>query len=201
MAKQVKLAAQPRSETGRTAVKKIKSAGFVPAVIYSNGDPAVHLKVVTREIDTLLANAAGEHFLVELSIEGESKPRTAIVQEVQHHPVSRRTQHVDFQAVSADREIEASIPLEPVGEAVGVKSYGGLLDQLIRNVTVRALPQNLPAVVNVDVTELNVGALFHIKDIKLPEGVTIVDDGEIAVFHIAAPRVVAQAAAPEGKKK
>lgn len=198
MAKQVKLAAQPRTAAGRNAVKKIKSAGFIPAVIYGNGGTPVSLQVVERDLDVILAHAAGEHFLVELSIEGESKPRTTIVQEVQTDPVSRRTLHVDFQVVSDDKPIETAIPLEPVGEAIGVKSFGGLLDQLIRQVTVKALPKDLPALIQVDVTEMNIGSLLHIKDIPLPAGISIVEDGEIAVFQIAAPRV---AATTEGEAK
>ncbi len=199
MAKQVKLAAQPRTAAGRNAVKKIKSAGFIPAVIYGNGETPISLQVVERDLDLILAHAAGEHFLVELDIEGESKPRTTIVQEVQTNPVSRRTLHVDFQVVSDDKAIETAIPLEPVGEAIGVKSFGGLLDQLIRQVTVKALPKDLPALIQVDVTEMNIGSLLHIKDIPLPAGISIVEDGEIAVFQIAAPRVAATTAEGEAK--
>ncbi|HWL54616.1 MAG TPA: 50S ribosomal protein L25 [Chthoniobacteraceae bacterium] len=200
MAKQVKLAAQPRTAVGRNAVKKIKSAGFVPAVIYGNGGSPASLQVVEHELDIILAHAAGEHFLVELTIDGETKPRTTIVQDIQTDPVSRRTLHVDFQVVSDDKPIETAIPLEPTGEAVGVKSFGGLLDQLIRQVTVRALPKDLPALVQVDVSAMNIGDLLHIKDIPLPEGISIVEDGDIAVFQIAAPRVSAAAAA-EGESK
>lgn len=200
MAKQVKLAAQPRTAVGRNAVKKIKSAGFVPAVIYGNGGNPVSLQVVEHELELILAHAAGEHFLVELAIEGEAKPRTTILQDIQTDPVSRRTLHVDFQVVSDDKPIETAIPLEPTGEAVGVKSFGGLLDQLIRQVTVRALPKDLPALIQVDVSAMNIGDLLHIKDIPLPEGISIVEDGEIAAFQIAAPRVSATAATEEEAK-
>ncbi len=202
MAKQVKLAAQPRSEVGRAAVKKIKSQGFVPAVIYSHRETPVHLKVVEREISTILAHAAGEHFLVDLDIAGAPAGQMAIVQEVQHHPVTQKILHIDFHGVSANEEIESSIPVEPVGESVGVKSYGGILEQLLRSINIKSLPKDLPEIINVDVSGLNIGESIHVKDLQLPAGVSATDDGDVTVFLVAEPNVAAEApaaaaAAPE----
>jgi len=204
MAKQVKLAAQTRSEVGRAAVKKIKTQGFVPAVVYSHQGTPVNLKVSEREISTLLAHAAGEHFLVDLDIAGGSQ--LAIIQEVQHHPVTQAILHVDFHGVNANEEIESSIPVEPAGESVGVKSYGGILEQLLRSITIKSLPKDLPELLSVDVSGLNIGESIHIKDLKLPAGVTAVDDGEITVFLVAEPNVATgasaeAAAAPEVLKE
>ena len=195
MAKQVKLAAQTRSEVGRAAVKKIKSQGFVPAVIYSHQETPVSLKLVEREISNLLAHAAGEHFLVDLNVDGAAAGRMAIIQEVQHHPVTQEILHVDFHGVSANEQIESSIPVEPVGESVGVKSYGGILEQLLRSINIKSLPKNLPELITVDVSGLNIGEAIHVKDITLPEGVRTVDDGDVTVFLVAAPKVAVEAAA------
>lgn len=199
MAKQVKLAAQTRTETGRTAVKKVKSQGFVPAVIYAHNETPVSLKVNERDIDTLLAHAVGEHVLVELEIAGGTN-RLAIIQEVQHHPVTQSVLHVDFHGVSADEPIESSIPVEPVGESVGVKSYGGILEQLVRAITIKCLPQDLPEVLNVDVSALKVGDSIHIKDLTLPAGVTALDEKDVTVFLVAEPKVAAEAPAAEAAK-
>jgi large subunit ribosomal protein L25 len=198
MAKQVKLAAQTRSEVGRAAVKKIKSQGFVPAVIYSKSESPVSLKVVEREISNILAHAAGEHFLVDLNVEGSATGQMAIIQEVQHHPVTQKILHIDFHGVSANEEVESSIPLEPVGDAVGVKSYGGILEQLVRSIKIKSLPKDLPELITVDVSNLNVGESIHIKDIVLPAGVRALDDADVTAFLIAAPKV--SAAATEEKK-
>jgi len=200
MSKQVKLAVQQRTETGRNAVKKIKEAGFVPAVVYSHQEETLNLKVNEREISNLLGHAAGENILVDLAIEGQGTSRLALIKEVQHHPVSQRILHVDFHGISANETIEASVPVEPVGEAVGVKTYGGLLEQLVRTITVRTLPKDLPEIIQVDVTDLNVGQPLHIKDIKLPEGVTPAGDGDITVFLIAEPKVSLDAQAQQSKK-
>ena len=193
MAKQVKLAAQVRSETGRTAVNKIKSQGFVPAVIYAHNETPVSLQVGSRDIDTLLSHAVGEHLLVELEIAGGAN-RLAIIQEVQHHPVTQAVLHVDFHGVSADEEIESSIPVEAVGESVGVKSFGGILEQLARQINIKCLPKDLPEVINVDISALKVGDSLHVKDLPLPAGVTAVDT-DVTVFLVAEPNVAAEAPA------
>jgi len=195
MAKQVKLAAQIRSEVGRTAVKKIKSLGFVPAVIYAHNEAPVSLQVGARDIGTVLSHAVGEHLLVDLEIAGGTN-RLAIIQEVQHHPVTQKVLHVDFHGVSATEQIESSIPVEPVGESVGVKSYGGILEQLARSIIIKCLPQDLPEVINVDISAMKVGDSLHVRDIKLPAGVTAVE-AEVTVFLIAEPNVAAEA--PKGE--
>ena len=195
MAKQVKLTAQVRSETGRTAVKKIKGQGFVPAVIYSHNETPVSLQVGARDIDTLLSHAVGEHLLVELEIAGGTN-RLAIIQEVQHHPVTQAVLHVDFHGVSANEEIESSVPVEAVGEPVGVKSFGGILEQLVRQITIKCLPKDLPEVINVDVSEMKVGDSLHVKDLQLPAGVTA-EEPDVTVFMVAEPNVAAEAPAAE----
>ncbi|MEI6351422.1 MAG: 50S ribosomal protein L25 [Verrucomicrobiota bacterium] len=194
MAKQVKLAAQTRSGVGRTAVKKIKSQGFVPAVIYAHNQAPVSLQVSERDINTLLSHAVGEHLLVDLEIAG-SDNRMALIQEVQHHAVTGKVLHVDFHGVSANEEIESSIPVEPIGEAIGVKSYGGILEQLSRSVSIKCLPKDLPEVINVDVSGLNIGESIHVKDLQLPAGVTAADDAEVTIFMVAEPNVAAEAPA------
>lgn len=195
MAKQVKLSAQIRTETGRTAVNKIKSQGLVPAVIYAHNETPVSLQVNARDIDTLLSHAVGEHVLVDLEIAGGTN-RMALIQEVQHHPVTQAVLHVDFHGVSANEAIESSIPVEAVGEPVGVKSYGGILEQLVRSITIKCLPQDLPEIINVDVSALAIGDTIHIKDIKLPAGVTALDL-DATVFIVAEPNVAAEAPATE----
>lgn len=191
MAKQVKLSARPRAEAGRNAVKQVRSRGSVPAVIYGATEAPANLEVNKKEIERLLAHAVGENILVELEINDGSKTanRLSLIQEVQHHPVRGDVIHVDFHAVSATEEIEAEIVLEPTGESIGVKTYGGLLQQNMRTLAIRCLPQNLPELITVDVSALNVGESLHVKDIKLPEGVTAVPDAELTVFLVSEPTV------------
>lgn len=205
MSKTLKLSARPRTESGRNAVKQVRSREAIPAVIYSSKEEPANLEVNRREIERLLAHAVGEHLLIDLEIQdgGTATNRLTLIQEVQHHPVRGDILHVDFHAVSRTETIESEVPIEAVGEPDGVKNYGGVLQQLVRTLAVECLPQNLPEVVRVDISALMIGDSLHIKDIQLPDGVTAVTDSEITVFLISEPKVadpvaeVETAAAPE----
>src|SRR4051812_10712925 len=192
MAKQIKLAAQARTGLGRSAVTKLKMQGLVPAVVYGAKQQAEHIQLSAREIDNVLAHATGEHFLVELEVGGAGN-RLALVQEVQHHPVTRKVLHVDFHAVAADELLHAAIIVEAIGEAVGVKTGGGILDMQIHELEVECLPKDLPDVIRLDVSALNIGDAIHVRDITLPEGVHAKADGELTVLRIAPPTVVVEA--------
>jgi large subunit ribosomal protein L25 len=199
MAKQVKLSARPRTESGRNEVKQVRARGAVPAVIYGGAGAPANLEVSEKELNSLLAHAVGENILVDLEIteEGKTTNRLSLIQEVQHHPVSRDVLHVDFHAVSMTEEIEAEIVLEPTGEAIGVKTYGGLLQQNLRALPIKCLPQNLPEIIIVDVSALNVGEALHVNQLVLPQGVTAATDGDVVAFLVSEPTVAAEGAAGE----
>jgi large subunit ribosomal protein L25 len=198
MATQVKLSATRRTATGRSAVRKIKAQGAVPAIVYgakSNPEP---LQIAKRDISLILSHASGENILVELEIDGEKSGRLALVQEVQHAPVGGDILHVDFHAVSMDETIEAEVPLEPTGTAEGVKTFGGLLEQALRSLEIECLPRDLPDVITVDVSHLNIGDAIHVREIPLPRGVTTRVPADLTAFSVLAPTVEeAPAAAPE----
>jgi len=206
MAKQQKLTAHTRLTSGRSAVNKIKQQGLVPAVVYGGQDKPVNLSINAREIRNILAHATSEHFLVDLEIaDGDSKTsRLALVQEVQHDPIKGHVLHVDFHAVKADEVLHAKIPVETVGEAAGVKNFGGVLEISMHEIEVECLPKDLPEVITLDVSALGVGDAIHIQDIQFSEGVTARADGELTVVRVAAPKVevepepgAADAAGPE----
>jgi large subunit ribosomal protein L25 len=188
MAKQVKLKAEARPTVGRSAVRKLKSRGFIPAVIYGGNDKPQPLQVSAREINAMMSQASGENVLVELEI-GDGQSRTALVQEVQHAPVSGEIRHVDFHAISMDQMIQAEVPLEPVGTAVGVKTFGGLLEQSLRALAIECLPGDLPDRITVDVSQLNIGDAIHVRDIELPQGVTPKVQVDLTAFSVVAPVV------------
>jgi large subunit ribosomal protein L25 len=193
MAKQVKLSARPRLQAGRNAVKQVRARGAVPAVIYGAHETPANLEVDRKAIETVLAHAASEHVLVELDIDGASK--LSIIQEVQHHPVRGDILHIDFHAVSATETVTSEVPVESVGESVGVKTHGGLLQQQVRALEIECLPQNLPDFIKVDVSALEIGQSIHVKDLVLPQGVTTSVDPEITVFLVSEPTVASDASA------
>jgi len=196
MANQVKLSARPRVEAGRNAVGKVRARGAIPAVIYGGKDAARNLEVDKKDIENLLSRAVGENILVELEIRdgGKTSNRISLIQEVQHHPVRGEIIHIDFHAVSMTEEIDAEVVLEHEGEPVGVKTFGGLLQQNMRSLPIRCLPQNLPEIIIVDVSGLNIGESLHVRDIKLPTGVVAVPDEDLTVFLVSEPTVAEEPA-------
>jgi large subunit ribosomal protein L25 len=187
MAKQVKLKAEPRMDVGRAAVRKLRARGLIPAVIYGGKNEPQALQVAAREINAMMSHASGENVLVELEIAGEGSSRTALVQEVQHSPVGGEIRHVDFHAISMDQMIQAEVPLEPTGIAVGVKTFGGLLEQSLRALAIECLPADLPDRITVDVSQLNIGDSIHVRDIQLPSGVTAKVQPDLTAFSVVAP--------------
>jgi large subunit ribosomal protein L25 len=197
MAKQVKLSARARVQIGGTVANKLKRDGLIPAVIYGGKEAPLPLQVASREISTLLSRARGENILVELEIDnaGATSNRMALIQEVQHAPLSGSIVHVDFHAVNMNELLHTSVPVEPTGEASGVKNFGGILEQSLRSIDIECLPKDLPEVITVDVSGLEIGSSIHVKHLPLPAGVTALADADLTVFLVAAP-AVAEAATP-----
>jgi large subunit ribosomal protein L25 len=203
MAKQVKLKAEHRTATGRSAARKLKALGIVPAVIYGAKDKPQPLQLSARDVNAMLSHASGENILVELEIPGEKSNRTALVQEIQHAPLGGAVLHIDFHAVSMDETIHAEVPLESLGMANGVKNFGGLLEQSLRTLAVECLPRDLPDRITVDVSALEIGDSIHVRDIQLPSGVTAKVQLDLTAFSVVAPvveeePVVAEAEAAAG---
>ena len=197
MAKQLKLSAQTRTGIGRSAVNAIKKQGLVPAVVYGGSETPQPLTVNAREISNLLSHATSEHLLVDLEIAdgGSTSNRLALIQEVQHDPIKRTVLHVDFHAVKADEKLHSEIPVVTVGEPAGVKNFGGILEISLHSLEVECLPKDLPEIISLDVSALNVGDAIHVRDIQFPAGVSARIDGDLTVVRVAAPKVEIEATA------
>lgn len=197
--KSVSLTAYPRALSKRTGVKQVRMNGRVPAVIYGRHSAPQNLEIGQKDIEHLIHHSATENVLLDLSVADDSKgKRLAMVQEVQHHPLSGRVLHVDLHEVVETEKVVITVPVETVGEAVGVKTGGGVLEHVLFKIKVRALPKDLPEIMHVDVTNLNVGQSIHIGDIVPPEGVEILADKKIVVISVAEPRTEVQETAAGG---
>jgi large subunit ribosomal protein L25 len=199
MAKQVKLKAEARTNVGRSGVRKLRARGIIPAVIYGGKVKPQPLQVAARDINAMMSHASGENVLVDLEIAGEKSNRAALVQEVQHSPVGGEIVHVDFHAISMDETIQAEVPLEPTDTPVGVKTFGGLLEQSLRALTIECLPRDLPDRITVDVSQLNIGDSIHVREIQLPPGVTAKVPLDLTAFSVMAPVVEEEPVAVEAE--
>jgi len=200
--KSVSLKAYPRSQVQRAEVKKLRDAGRVPATIYGRllSQPQ-NLEVISEEIAELLNHSVSENLLVDLAVDSDARAnRLALVQDVQHHPITGKVLHVDFHEVSESEKVTISVPVETVGEAAGVKTGGGTLEHVMFRVKVRALPKDLPEQIVVDVSALEIGKSYHLSDVKAPEGVEVLGDKHLTVVSVAAPRTEEVAAATDATK-
>jgi large subunit ribosomal protein L25 len=194
--KSVALNAFPRTETGRTGVKKLRRAGRIPAVVYGRKTEPRNLEVELKEIENLIHRSLSENLLVDLAVDGDADSRRlALVQDVQHHSLTGKVLHLDLREVAPDEKVTVTIPVEAVGEAVGVKTGGGVLEHVLFKIKVSALPKDLPEVLNIDVSNLNLGETIHIGEIQPPEGVEVHGDKGAPVFAIAATTAETQEAA------
>jgi large subunit ribosomal protein L25 len=196
MAQQAKLTVQRRTATGRNHIKVLRSQGLVPGIIYGAKQEALPLTVDGKALSTVLSHGASENILVELEIvDGSNRTNAlALIQEVQHHPLRTELLHIDFHAVSATEKVTTEVPVETLGESVGVKTFGGLLEHILRRLEVECLPKDLPGSIVVDVSNLNVGDSVHVRDLPLPTGVKTLTDPELTVVAVVEPRVEAEEA-------
>src|SRR5215475_860472 len=197
--KSVALNAFPRSLERRAGAKKLRTSGRIPAVIYGRQSKPQNLEINAKEMEELIHHSVSENLLVDLAVKDDSQPkRLALVQEVQHHPLSGDVLHVDFHEVSENEKVVIMVPVETVGEAAGVKTGGGVLEHVLFKLKVRALPKDLPEQIIIDVTSLELNKTIHIGEIKAPEGVEILGDKHIPVVSVAVPRAEEEAAPAEG---
>jgi large subunit ribosomal protein L25 len=202
--KSVSLNATARSLGRRAGAKKLRSEGRIPAVIYGRQAKPQKLELKAREMEDLIHHSISENLLVDLAVKDDSRPkRLALVQEVQHHPLSGKVLHVDFHEVAEDEKVTIMVPVDTIGEAIGVKTEGGVLEHVLFKIKARGLPKDLPEQIMVDVSHLKIGQAIHIGEIKAPEGVELLGDKGIPVIAVAAPRTeeeeaaeAAEAAAP-----
>ena len=188
--KSVLLNAFPRTLGRRAGAKKLRETGRIPAVIYGRQTKPESLELIARELDDLIHHSISENILVDLAV--DNAKRLALVQEVQHHPLSGKVLHVDFHEVSATEKVTVMVPVETTGEAVGVKTGGGVLEHVLFKLKVRALPKDLPEQILVDVTSLEVGKSIHIGEIKAVEGVEILGNKSTPVISVALPKTEAE---------
>ena len=189
MAQKVQLKAKTRTEIGKGAVKRMRSQGAVPAVIYGAHAKPVNLAIAVEELEKALHDATSENVLVDLLVDegGKTNKHLALIQEVQHHPYEDTILHIDFHEVVATEKLRANVPVRPIGEPAGVKTGGGILEYVMRELRVECLPQDLPEVLEVSVEVLEIGQSIHVGDITPPKGVTLLDDKGQTVFLVAAP--------------
>jgi len=174
----------------------LRETGRVPAVIYGREIKPQNLEINAKEISDLIHHSASENLLVDLAVENDARAkRLALVQEIQHHPLDGQVLHVDFHEVAENEKVVVMVPVETVGEAIGVKTSGGVLEHVLFKLKVRALPKDLPEQIVIDVSHLELGKAVHLGEVKAPASVEILGDKSMPVVTVAMPRTEEEEAA------
>lgn len=179
---------QPREEHGKNASRRLRAEGRIPAVVYGAGLDPAPIHVAERKVQELLRQGAGENTVFLLKLSESGKSRHTIIRDMQLDATNGKMIHIDFLRVKMDEEVRISVPIEIHGVPYGVKTDGGLLDFITRELEVTCLPGAIPAHFDLDVTELQVGQHVEAKDLAMPEGVTLLDEPERVIVLIASQK-------------
>src|ERR1700761_2087120 len=196
MAKTLSLQVSQRAGTGRAAVKAVRRLGRVPGVLYGKAkDKSVRsrpIEIDSKKLKTLLHSSTSENVLVDVEVTDQAGAKVdshlVLLVDVQHHPIEDYIIHIDLHEIDQDEILHAEVPVASTGEPVGVKTGGGLLETMLRTIRVACLPRDLPDLITVDVSSLEIGHSVHVREIKLPQGVTAMNPPELPVFSVFAPK-------------
>ncbi len=179
---------QTREVVGKK-VAQLRRTGFLPGNVYGHGLDSVAVQVSTEDLEhTLKAAVANE--VIDLKIAGERAARPVVIQKVQRHPLTSGVLHAEFYQVSLREKMRADVPLIVVGKSEGIDTYNGVLVHALEALHVEALPLDLPSRIEVDITPLRrLEDTIHIRDLVVPEGVTVLMDEDAVVVKVASPRV------------
>ena len=185
----IELNANIRTTVGNGPARRLRQSGQLPAVLYGPGAETVLLSVNISDFDQVLKKSGASQLLLNLVIQdSETYTRSAMVKELQTHPVSRNFLHVDFYEIAMDRKIKVKVPIVTTGMAKGVE-LGGVLQIIRREIEVLCLPFEVPESFEIDIADLDIGDSIHVKDIS-PEGeIEFLEDEHFTVVTLLSPKL------------
>jgi large subunit ribosomal protein L25 len=184
------LSASPRDAAGKGAARSLRSAGKIPAIIYGHAREPQSLAIPTREFEKLLERVSAESTVIELNLDG-TVART-LIREIQRHPFKKQILHIDFQELVAGEKVTVNVPIVLVGTPDGVRVSGGILSQVMSELSILVDPVNIPNRIEADVTAITIGHSLHVSDLRIPQGVEVLDDPDETVAVVSAPKVEAE---------
>jgi len=177
---------QPRPDTsrGKNEARRLRASGRIPAVVYGAKKDTVAVSVDPKQISRILHSDTGHNTIFDIQV-GAEKAKAMIV-EWQLDPMKGKLLHIDLKRIAMDQKIRVSVPIHLVGEAAGVKTQGGILDQILREVEIECLPGDIPSHIDVDVTKLVFGIVLRVADLPHGGKLKFITDETQAVAHISA---------------
>src|SRR6478672_2702676 len=176
------LEAQPRTPGTKNDARRVRKQGKVPAVVYGAGKSALPVSVDPRQVSRILRSETGHNSVFDLALDGERTK--AMIVDWQYEPIKGSLLHIDLKRIAMDQKLRVNVPIELVGEPEGVKTQGGLLEQIVREVEVECLPADIPNAVELNVAELVFGVVLRVSDLPKNDKVRFVTDPDQPVAHI-----------------
>lgn len=200
--------ATPRTgKFNKNAARRVRVAGKIPAVVYGAGQDAVAVAVDPKAITKILHSDSGHNTIFDLNVEGAALVKAMIV-DWQREPIKGKLLHIDLKRIAMDKLMRVSVPIQLIGTAVGVKTQGGILDHVLREVEIECLPADIPSHLDVDVSGLELHGAIHISDLPHSGSIKFLGDENATVAHVtavkeeaAAEAVAASPTEPEVAKK
>jgi len=193
---EVSIDVQIRDGRGKSASRRLRASGRIPAIVYGHGNQPVSVSVDPTQLERKIkASHAGLNTLFDLVGEGAVAGRTVLIKDLQREPVRGGLVHADFYEIDVNESIQVSVPIHLEGTAKGVV-MGGVIEHTLREVELSCLPGAIPDEIIVDVSALDVGDSLHVSDLSLPTGVEMVTDEALSVVSVIIPRVAEEAAGP-----
>ncbi len=189
------LVVQPRDTTGSRSARRLRHAGLIPGVLYGHGKSATLIAIDPHDFRLALGTEAGRHAVLDVTIAGHKRAHKAIVKEMQHDAVKSTVTHVDLQEIRLDETIETTVSVRFEGESPGVKA-GGMLEEAIREVTVKGKVTAIPDHLVLDISELAMGQTAKVSELRVPEDLEIIADPDEVLCSVIPPR----GAAVEGEE-
>ncbi len=193
------LEVESRRETGKNAARRLRAAGRIPAVVYGGGKPPVPIQVDRKTLLELLKESGGENAVFKLQLAGTKEQRHTMIREMVVDPLSRQITHLDFQRVLMTEKVRVEVPIALVGTPVGVKTEGGIVDFVTRQVEVECLPGAIPAALELDISELHAGQHREAGDLQMPPGVELLEEKDRVLAAVAHSRIAEAVEAAEAE--
>lgn len=182
---QITLQASPRVREAKGSNRRLRSEGRVPAVVYGGKVDPRNIAVDHHELELILRGASRTNAVFNLQLQEDAEQ--TIVRDIQRHPVNNRVVHVDFQRIDLNATVTVEVAVHVTGKIpVGVRG-GGILEHVVRTLTIECRPLDIPKAIEADLTDLEMNHSFHVRDLSLPEGISVLDEPETALFVISPP--------------
>jgi large subunit ribosomal protein L25 len=186
--------ATPRTgKFNKNAARRVRKAGKIPAVLYGAGHEPVAVEVDPKVISRILFSESGHNTIFDLTLGEQANAAKAMIVDWQREPINDKLIHIDLKRIALDKALRVSVPIKLVGVPVGVKTHGGILDQVLREVEIECLPADIPSHIDVDITNLGLHQVLRVSELPHSDKIKFLEDEDTTVAHVVSIREEAPA--------